>query len=149
MRYTAAALSALVASVAAVGNAVVKNNGTSNIYAWSVGSSVSAKQTITPGKSWSETLHTDAKTGGVAIKITTVDDGLYNGSPQQIFSYSLDGASVWYDLSTAFGEPFNGKHITVTSSGSPTIDWPKGTNPGGSQVKVGDSSKDVVFTAYA
>ena len=54
-----------------------------------------------------------------------------------------------YDLSTAFGEPFQGRRVTVTSSGSPTIDWPKGSNPGGSQVKVGDSSKDVVFTAYA
>jgi hypothetical protein len=78
-----------------------------------------------------------------------VKDGLFNGAPQQTFSYSLDGASVWYDLSTVFGEPFNGQHIKVTSNGSPTIDWPTGSNPGGSQVKVGNSANDVVFTACA
>lgn len=81
--------------------------------------------------------------------MTKVKDGLFNGSPQQTFSYSLDGGSVWYDLSATFGEPFNGQHLKVTSEGSPTIDWPMGTNPGGSQVKVGNSEKDVVFTACA
>lgn len=101
------------------------------------------------GGNFSEPLHSDATSGGIALKITAVDDGLYNGSPQQIFSYSLDGGSVWYDLSTAFGEPFSGKHVTVTSSGSPTIDWPNGSNPGGSQVKVGSSDQNVVFTACA
>jgi hypothetical protein len=52
-------------------------------------------------------------------------------------------------MSTAFGEPFLGKRVTVTSSGSPSIDWANGSNPGGSQVKVGVSDKDVVFTACA
>ncbi|KAF2442106.1 hypothetical protein P171DRAFT_319261, partial [Karstenula rhodostoma CBS 690.94] len=141
---------ALTSSAVAVGNAVVLNKCSSPIYAWSVGSSVGAKQTIATGKNFTEALHSDATSGGIALKITTVDDGLYTGAPQQIYSYSLDGASVWYwdryDLSTAFGEPFLGKRVTVTSSGSPSIDWPKGSNPGGSQVKVGSSGQDVVFT---
>ncbi|KAK7191826.1 hypothetical protein DPSP01_007138 [Paraphaeosphaeria sporulosa] len=149
MYYTLAVLTALASSAAAVGNAVVVNKCSSTIYAWSVGSSVGTKQTIATGKNFTEPLHSDAKSGGIALKITTVDDGLYNGSPQQIFSYSLDGASVWYDLSTAFGEPFLGKRITVTSTGSPSIVWANGSNPGGSQVKVGASGVDVVFTSCA
>jgi hypothetical protein len=118
MRYTITVLAACASSAAALGSAVVANNCTSTIYAWSVGSAVGAKQTIAagtlhtpcyplheqeredsqmlPGKNFTELLHTDAKSGGIAMKITTVNDGLYNGSPQQIFSYSLDGGSVWY-----------------------------------------------------
>lgn len=101
------------------------------------------------GGSYSEVLHQDATSGGIALKITTTSDGLFTGAPTQIFSYSLDGSQVWYDLSAVMGEPFNGKHLTVTSDGSGTIDWPTGSNPGGSQVKVGSSEKDVVFTACA
>lgn len=47
------------------------------------------------------------------------------------------------------GEPFNGQHITVTANGGGTIDWPNGSNPGGSQVKVTSSDNNVVFTACA
>jgi len=149
MRSAVVAILALASSVSAVGNAIVKNNCPSTFYLWSVGGSLGPKQTIAPGKSYSEPLHRDATTGGIAIKITKTNDGLFKGAPQQIFSYSLDGAQVWYDLSTVFGEPFNGQHITVKSSSGPTIDWPKGSNPGGSQVKVANSANDVVFTACA
>ncbi|KAL5387516.1 hypothetical protein PMIN02_008114 [Paraphaeosphaeria minitans] len=149
MYYTLAALTTFASSAAAIGNAVVLNKCSNTIYAWSVGSSVGAKQTIATGKNFTEPLHSDATSGGIALKITAVDDGLYNGAAQQIFSYSLDGASVWYDLSTAFGEPFLGKRVTVTSSGSPSIEWPTGSNPGGSQVKVGINGVDVVFTGCA
>jgi len=50
MRYTIAALTGLATTVAAVGSAVVTNNCTSTIYAWSVSSVVGAKQTIAPGR---------------------------------------------------------------------------------------------------
>ena len=61
----------------------------------------------------------------------------------------MDGEQVWYDLSTVFGEPFKGQRVTVTSPSGPTIDWPQGSNPGGSQVKVAKSSDNVVFTVFA
>jgi hypothetical protein len=101
------------------------------------------------GGTFTEPLRRDATTGGIALKITKTDDGLYTGAPTQIFSYSLDGAKVWYDLSTVFGEPFKGQRVTVESPGGGTISWPAGTNPGGSQVKDASSNGDVVFTAYA
>ncbi|KAF2685897.1 hypothetical protein K458DRAFT_417086 [Lentithecium fluviatile CBS 122367] len=149
MRFTIITLATLASSAAAVGNAIIKNNCPQTIYAWSVGGDIGPKQTIGTGKQYSEQLHRDPKSGGIALKMTKVNDGLWTGAPEQIFSYSLDGALVWYDLSTVFGEPFSGQHIKVTSEGGPTIDWPKGTNPGGSQVKVGNSEKNVVFTACA
>jgi hypothetical protein len=81
--------------------------------------------------------------------MTNTEDGLYTGAATQVFSYNFEEPLVWFDLSTVFGAPFEGKKITVTSEGSEGIEWPAGTNPGGSQVKVGDSEKDVVFTACA
>lgn len=95
-----------------------------------------------------EPLHRDDKTGGIAIKITKVADGLYNGAPQQVFAYNLDGAQVWYDLSTIFGEPFLGQRVEVTSNSGGSILWPNGTNPGGSQVRVGPSDENIWFTVY-
>ena len=66
------------------------------------------------GGLYMEPLHRDEKTGGIAIKITKTEDGLYNGAPQQVFAYTLDGAQVWYDLSAIFGEPFHGQRVEVT-----------------------------------
>ncbi|KAF2475471.1 uncharacterized protein BDR25DRAFT_102990 [Lindgomyces ingoldianus] len=149
MRFTTASVIALATSVSAVGNAVVKNNCNEKIYVNSVGSSVGPQSTLSKGQTYLEVLHRDPTAGGIAIKITKVDSGLYSGAPQQIFSYSLDGAQVWYDLSAVMGEPFHGEHVTVTSNGCGTIDWPNGSNPGGSQVKVCGSGNDVVFTACA
>ena len=95
-----------------------------------------------------EDLRRDEKTGGIALKITKNPDGLLNGDPQQVFAYNLDGAQVWYDLSAVFGEPFAGLRVEVTSTTGESIIWPKGTNPGGSQVKVAPSSENIWFTVY-
>ncbi|KAF2873920.1 hypothetical protein BDV95DRAFT_489655 [Massariosphaeria phaeospora] len=148
MRFAVASVLAFASSVTAVGNAIVVNSTPSTFYLWSVGGSVGPRQTIAAGGNYTEVLHRDAKTGGIAIKITKTADGLYTGAPTQQFSYSLDGAQVWYDLSATMGEPFNGQRVTVTANGGGTIDWPKGSNPGGSQVKVTSSDSNVVFTAY-
>jgi hypothetical protein len=95
-----------------------------------------------------EPLRRDDKTGGVALKITKGPDGLFNGEAQQVFSYSLDGEQVWYDLSAVFGAPFAGQRVEVTSNTGGPIVWPNGTHPGGSQVKVAPSSENVWFTVY-
>ena len=78
--------------------------------------------------------------------MTKSANGLYNGDPEQVFAYSLDTAQIWYDLSTVFGEPFAGQPLEVTSKSGGSIVWPKGSNPGGSQVKVTSSDEDVQFT---
>ena len=49
--FTLAALTTLVASAAALGKAVVKNNGQDTIYVWSVGADISKKHTVESGSS--------------------------------------------------------------------------------------------------
>jgi hypothetical protein len=49
MRLVACGLLAFANAVAAVGNALVVNNSTNTIYAWSVGSSVGPRQAIVVG----------------------------------------------------------------------------------------------------
>lgn len=95
-----------------------------------------------------EPLHCDEQTGGITIKITKTTGGLYSGEPQQVFAYNLDGAQVWYNLSTVFGELFLGHHIEFTSTSDLSIVWPNGSRSGGSQVKVAGIDENIWFTMY-
>ena len=98
------------------------------------------------GKNYTETYHSDPATGGVAIKITAVRDGLYNGSPQLILAYSLVGNSVWYDLSEVFGMPFQGKSVRLMAADEVAVNWKKGTPPtGGENPMVQPAGKDLVL----
>lgn len=136
-----------VGANAAVGHAVVKNNCAAPVYLWSVGSAVGPMQTINPGKSYSQVLHHDAKSGGISLKITKTANGLYDGSPQTNFAYTLDGSQTWYDLSDVFGDAFSGKSVSVVPSVStcPRICWPSGVSPAGSQVKDCTSTADITL----
>ncbi|KAL4929804.1 putative BYS1 domain protein [Aspergillus undulatus] len=145
----ALSLSALAGTVSAVGNAKVHNACPDPVYLWSVGSSVSGVHTIESGATFSEQFHRDPQTGGIALKITRTADGLYDGSPQLTFSYTLDPSQLWYDLSTIFGEGFSGEVLSVASDGCPGICWPDGTQPAGSQVKTCGTDKDQTLTLCA
>ena len=143
-----AAISSLSSLASAVGNAVVLNNCTFPVYVWSVDSTVSPEYTINQTQTYSEVLHSDPTTGGVSIKITTVENGLYNSSPQTIYAYSLTNGQVWYDLSDVFGDAFSGSPLTVAPSDPScgTISWPSGVSPSGSQVKVCEDSANITLT---
>jgi hypothetical protein len=95
-----------------------------------------------------EPLRRDSRSGGIAIKLTKGPNGLYNGEPQQVFSYNIDGTQVYYDLSSVFGEPFAENRIEVTSTTGAPIVWPAGVNPGGTQVKNASNSENIWFTVY-
>lgn len=142
-----ASVAALIPMVSAVGHAVVKNNCAAPVYLWSVGSAMGPMQTINPGKSYSEVLHHDDKSGGISLKITKTANGLFDGSPQTNFAYTLDGSQVWYDLSDVFGDPFSGGPLSVHPSVSscPSICWSSGTSPAGSQVKDCQSTSDITL----
>ncbi|KAF3392740.1 Antigenic thaumatin-like protein [Penicillium rolfsii] len=151
MRFAPAAIAiaaALAPLASAVGNARVVNQCGFPVYVWSVGGSVSQQNTVASGGTYSEVLHHDPASGGIAIKLTTVANGLYNGSPQTNFAYTLDGQQVWYDLSDVFGDPFSNHAINVKASAScPSICWPSGiATSGASQVKVCDANSDVTLT---
>jgi hypothetical protein len=144
-------IAALAPLASAVGNAVVTNHCNFPVYLWSVGGSVGPQQTIAAGASYSEPLHHDPASGGIALKITTVANGLYNGSPQTNFAYTLDPGTVWYDLSDVFGDPFSGKTMVVRPSDTQCskICWPQGVNPGGSQTKNCNSASSITLNLCA
>ncbi|KAJ5104327.1 hypothetical protein NUU61_001674 [Penicillium alfredii] len=143
-----ASLAALAPLASAVGNAKVQNHCKDPVYLWSVGGTVGSQQTIEPGKEYSEPLRHDDKSGGVSLKITTKENGLYDGSPQTNFAYTLDGSNVWYDLSDVFGDPFSGESLVVNPSKAdcPNICWASGVSPGASQTKTCTSDSDVTLT---
>lgn len=146
-----ASIAALAPLASAAGNAIIKNNCDASVYAWSVGSSVGSAHTIKSGESYSEPLRHDDVSGGISLKITTEADGLYKGSAQTNFAYTLDGERVWYDLSDVFGDPFSGKSLLVKPSvtSCPSICWAEGVSPGGSQTKDCESSSDVTLNLCA
>lgn len=128
-----------------LGRAVVANNCKIPIYIWSVGSTIRPEATILPYNRYAETFQRDTGTGGIAIKISTVRDGLYVSAPLTIFAYNVKGDMVWYDLSDVFGDPFEG-HSVVLRPAEPEIYWRDGVPPEGSQVRVNDVSEDLVLT---
>ncbi|KAL2846673.1 hypothetical protein BJY01DRAFT_174661 [Aspergillus pseudoustus] len=144
-------LAALTPLASAVGHANVTNNCQAKMYLWSVGGSISQVHTINPGATYSEQFHRDPTSGGISLKITRTSNGLYDGSPQLNFAYTLDPTQVWYDLSTVFGTAFQGKILSVASENEdcPTICWPDGTQPAGSQVKTCEPNSDKVLTLCA
>ncbi|KAI9368119.1 hypothetical protein BJX61DRAFT_537513 [Aspergillus egyptiacus] len=144
-------ITALAPLANAVGYAKVHNNCLAKMYLWSVGGSVSQVHTINPGETYSEQFHRDPTSGGIALKISRKPDGLYNGSPQLNFAYTLDPNQVWYDLSTVFGSAFRDRVLTVTSDNEdcPSICWPDGVQPAGSQVKTCEPTADQILTLCA
>lgn len=147
MQYSTLALAAatLLTGAQAVGNAIVQNNCGADLYLWSVGSDVSSQNTIPAGGNYTEAYRTDPKTGGIALKVTTIANGLYiGGTPQFDYSYSLDGSNVWYDAADVFGDPFPKVLIKPSDVSCQTISWPNGSKPPGTPTAVCSSEADVV-----
>ncbi len=142
----------LLGSALAVGSVRVYNICSRPVYIWSVGGSIGPKQTIRQGYSYNETFRRDPQSGGIALKITQVDDGLFKPEvPQTIFSYNLDNDKIWYDLSAVFGDGFVGRRLEIQPSdpACQSILWPEGRPPAGSQVKVCDSQANLTLTLCA
>ncbi|KGO74749.1 Blastomyces yeast-phase-specific protein [Penicillium italicum] len=136
-----------------LGHAKVRNNCKFPVYLWSVASTVLPERTLLPNDEYNEVFRENTDTGGIAIKISTDRDGLYSSAPQMIFAYNLSSSKerglrqdkVWYDLSDVFGDPFEGYPVNLTPS-EPLISWEDGVPPAGSQVRVVDSSTDLVLS---
>ncbi|KAJ5773326.1 hypothetical protein N7457_008222 [Penicillium paradoxum] len=136
-----------------LGHAIVQNNCDFPVYLWSVASTVQPVRTLLPNDDYSELFRKNPDTGGIAIKISTDRNGLYNSSPQMVFAYNLSFSQeggrneerVWYDLSDVYGDPFVGYPVDLTPS-EPLISWKDGVPPAGSQVRVIASSTDLVLS---
>lgn len=145
--HVAGAVLSFTTATLALGQAKVINNCNFDVSVWSVGANIAGPWRLTKnGGTYAETFVKDAVTGGKALKVTIPEDGLFTGAPQTDFAYNLDGTQVFYDLSDVFGDPFSGHKLFVSGSKDcPSINWPTGVSPGGSQVKVCGSATDVTF----
>jgi hypothetical protein len=133
----------------AVGRAIVTNQCDQPIYLWSVGGSIGDQQTIAKDTSYSELFHVDPVSGGVALKISPIEGGLFKPNVSQtIFAYNLDQNQVWYDMSDMFGDGFAGRtmKISPTDSSCESITWGYGKPPAGSQVKTCQAETDLELT---
>lgn len=144
----ALSVAALTGLSQAVGNATVVNECSFPVYVWIVGSTISQVNTLDYGQDISGPFYVDPKSGGIAIKITTDPNGLFDGAAQTIFAYTLDGSNVWYDASDVFGDAFSGHPVSLIPSDTscPSLIWPNGVPPAGSEVKVCESNTNLVFT---
>ncbi|PGH08226.1 hypothetical protein GX51_01380 [Blastomyces parvus] len=143
------AIAALVPAVQAVGNAIVINNCPFDAFLNSVGSEIGPEQFLEAnGGSYSEEFRRDPRSGGIALKVTRQAGGLVQGAPQTNFAYNLNEGRIWYDLSNVFGNPFepNPLRLTPSDQSCPSLFWPNGVPPGGSQVKNCQPESDVTLT---
>jgi hypothetical protein len=153
MRFSAVSLLATGAALAGLssaqttGNATVVNHCSQTLYVWSVDSTMGPENIVPSGQSYTEEFHTDPKTG-VAIKIVFSSDGLFNGSPQTDFAYTLDGSLVYYDLSDVFGDPFQGQDVALVPSDTScqSIVWSNGVPPSGNPTQACESGTNLVLT---
>ncbi|KAF2622852.1 hypothetical protein BU25DRAFT_414840 [Macroventuria anomochaeta] len=132
------ALTSFTTSVLAIGRAIVTNQCDSPIYLWSVGGTVSPQIILPKDSSYSEVFTSDPISGGIALKTTSTPGGLFTPNVSQlIFVYTIDNSSVWYDLSSLFGDGFSGRTLRVQPSDEAceSIGWYDGRTPAGSQVR--------------
>jgi hypothetical protein len=136
---------------AEVGRAIVTNQCDAPLYLWSVGSSIGVQQVVNKDQSYSELFHRDPVSGGIALKISAVPDGIFQPNVSQtIFAYNYDEGTntIWYDMSDVFGDGFVGRTMTVKPSdpNCQSIDWYYGRPPAGSQVKNCQAKTDLELT---
>ncbi|KAL1976149.1 hypothetical protein VTN31DRAFT_2431 [Thermomyces dupontii] len=144
----AVAVSTLPPLAYAVGNATVLNNCTDPVYVWSVGSQVGPEHTLEHNQTYSEQYRRDNETGGITIKVTRQPGGLWNGSPQLNFGYTLDGSSIWYAIGDVNGDPFTNETVVVTPANDncESIVWEDGVPPPGIHPRVCAAEHDVQLT---
>ncbi|PGH13321.1 hypothetical protein AJ79_03737 [Helicocarpus griseus UAMH5409] len=146
------ALAALAPAVQAVGNAIVINNCPFPAYLVRVGQFQGPENKLDAnGGRYSEQFVRDPVSGGIALKITRTQGGVPRGDPQTIYAYNLNNNRIWYDLSNVFGTPFapNALRLAPSDNTCPTIFWPNGVSPGGSQTRDCQPNSDVTLTLCA
>lgn len=108
-------LAATAAQVSALGSAIVHNQCDFDVYLWAVGDLSGSMETIAAnGGAWSQQYQNNPDGGGMSIKLGS--DPKCDNITQ--FEYTLDGASLWYDLSNINGYPFASRGVTVVPTDS-------------------------------
>ncbi|KAJ5899593.1 hypothetical protein N7495_004337 [Penicillium taxi] len=127
------------------GNAIVSNHCKFPVYLWSVGSTVRPVSLIGPDQNYAEQYRYDQPTGGIALKISTDANGLYDSAPQTVFAYNVnDQGKVWFDLTDVFGDAFKGYSVKLEPA-DPQIEWKDGVPPAEMSVRWIGASGDLVL----
>nr|GFD12403.1 hypothetical protein [Tanacetum cinerariifolium] len=69
---------------------------------------------------------------------TSTPGGIFTPNASQlVFAFNIDNSSVWYDMSSLFGDGFAGRTLRIQPSDEAceSIGWYDGRTPAGSQVK--------------
>jgi len=114
---TVTALLAAATSVHAFGKAIVKSQCSYPVYLWSVSDTVGEMKTLQTGEQYSEEYRSNPNGGGISIKLSSVDNGLFSGAAITQFEYTLD-TTIWYDISNVNGYPFVAQGLTLVPSES-------------------------------
>lgn len=131
-------LSLLLDGILAIGRAIVTNQCDAPIYLWSIGATIGKQVTLPRDSIYGEIFHSDPISGGIALRITSVPNGLTTPNASQlIFAYNIDDTSVLYDLSSLFGDGFAGRTLRIQPSDAAckSIEWYNGRTPAGNQAK--------------
>lgn len=136
-------------SVVALGRAIITNQCDEPVYLWSVGSTVSNQTALPKDSSYAEIFHSDPESGGISIKVTSTPDGIFqNGTSQLVFAYSIDSSTVWYNMTSVFGDGFAGRTLRVQPSDEKCepISWYDGRAPKDDQIKSCEKGTNLELT---
>lgn len=134
--------------VHAIGNAIVTNYCQETIHVWSVGSSITDYQVVASNQSYTEQYRNDNVTGGITLKVTVIADGIYIGTPELDYGYTLDNGTIWYDISDVNGDPFAGSNVALVPSigACQSFIWSNGVSPSGINTAPCSSDADLQLT---
>jgi hypothetical protein len=100
------------------------------VYYWSIGGSVGPRHTIEYGHGYGEYFYVDPISHGVTIALSKNPDGINDGSPVLNIQYNVDikdgHQTVWYELVTVNGSPFEGHSVWLRGDNCPEIRWEEG-----------------------
>jgi hypothetical protein len=136
-------------SVVALGRAIITNQCDEPVYLWSVGSTVSNQTALPKDSSYAEIFHSDPESGGISIKVTSTPDGIFqNGTSQLVFAYSIDSSTVWYNMTSVFGDGFAGRtlHVQPSDEKCEPISWYDGRAPKDGQIKSCEKGTNLELT---
>jgi hypothetical protein len=137
-----------ISKVSGVGNVYVFNKCPYPVNIWlNSQGQFSAMTTIDSGKNWGESFDPSSSTGTKTVTIMTSGAGISSQDAKLVLGYTYVPTqnTVWYDLYTFGGTPFQGSRV-LEKSAEPTCaanDWPNGVPTPGSHVKQCRSDRDV------
>jgi hypothetical protein len=107
--------------------AIITNNCTDTLYLWSVPgrNGVAENLPLTSGKRYEEPWRYGTSVNpGIAIKISSEENGIYEGKPEMNLHYTVDpsdSSKIWVSVDVVRGHPQ--QSVVFTCQGPRTLPW--------------------------